>query len=149
MPNLLETRFKMTNALTFLIVDDDADDCEFFCEAISEINPLSKCLTASNGEDALMKLRSDIKPLPDFIFLDLNMQRMDGRKCLVELKKDKDLKNIPVIILTTSSSQKDIDETKMLGASYYLIKPSEYQKLRKDISFVIAQNWSPISRIAG
>ncbi|TKT90733.1 response regulator [Dyadobacter frigoris] len=132
----------MTNALTFMIVDDDADDCEFFCEAISEINPLSKCLTASNGEDALMKLRGLIEPLPDFIFLDLNMQRMDGRKCLAELKKDSTLKNIPVIILSTSSSQKDIDDTKMLGASYYMTKPSEYQKLRKEIAFVMTQNWS-------
>ncbi|GLU52064.1 response regulator [Dyadobacter frigoris] len=132
----------MTNALTFMIVDDDADDCEFFCEAISEINPLSKCLTASNGEDALIKLRGLIEPLPDFIFLDLNMQRMDGRKCLAELKKDSTLKNIPVIILSTSSSQKDIDDTKMLGASYYMTKPSEYQKLRKEIAFVMTQNWS-------
>lgn len=125
-----------------MIVDDDVDDCEFFCEAVTEINPFSKCLTASNGEDALIKLRGRTEPLPDFIFLDLNMQRMDGRKCLVELKKDVNLKNIPVIILSTSNSQKDIDETKFLGASYYLTKPSEYQKLRKEIAFVITQNWS-------
>ncbi|MBE9464306.1 response regulator [Dyadobacter subterraneus] len=132
----------MTNALTFMIVDDDADDCEFFHEAISEINPLFKCLTASNGEEALMKLRGEAQPLPDFIFLDLNMQRMDGRKCLAELKKDLNLKDIPVIILTTSASQKDIDETKMLGAFHFMTKPSEYQKLRKEIAFVLSQNKS-------
>ncbi|WP_159473706.1 response regulator [Dyadobacter sp. 3J3] len=139
----------MTHALTFMIVDDDADDCEFFCEAVNEINPLFKCLIASNGEDALIKLRGRIQPVPDFIFLDLNMQRMDGRKCLMELKKDINLKNIPVIILTTSTAKKDIDETKLLGAAYYLTKPSEYQKLRKEIEFVMAQNWSEHSGIAG
>lgn len=138
----------MTNAPTFMIVDDDVDDCEFFREAINDINPLSKCLTATNGEDALTKLRSLKPPLPDFIFLDLNMQRMDGKKCLAELKKDNHLKDIPVIILTTSSAQKDIDETKILGASYYVTKPSEYQKLRKEIAFVMTRNWSAYSGIA-
>ena len=97
--NLLQTYCRMNNALTFLIVDDDADDCEFFCEAVSEINPHSRCLLANNGEDALMKLRTEMTNLPDLIFLDLNMHRMDGRKCLIELKKDSKLKNIPVIIL--------------------------------------------------
>ena len=131
----------MNNALTFLVVDDDSDDCEFFCEAVREIDPFSSCLMASNGEDALIQLRNGMKHLPDYIFLDLNMHLMDGRKCLTELKKDINLKNIPVIILTTSSSQKDKDETQVLGASYFLTKPSEYQKLRKEIVFVMEQNW--------
>ncbi|MCF0057110.1 response regulator [Dyadobacter sp. CY356] len=130
----------MTDIPTFMIVDDDADDREFFCEAINEINPLFKCLTACNGEDALIKLRGNTKLLPDFIFLDLNMERMDGRKCLAELKKDRHLKNIPVIILTTSTAQSDIEETKLLGASYYLTKPSEYQKLSREIALVITRN---------
>lgn len=132
----------MNQALTFLIIDDDTDDCEFFCEAISEIDSSAKCLTVNNGEDALIKLRSGLEDLPDYIFLDLNMQRMDGRKCLAELKKDDRLKNIPVIILTTSKSQKDKDETRVLGASYFLTKPSEYQKLRKEIVFILGHNWS-------
>lgn len=137
-----KTYSKMNNALTFLIVDDDVDDCDFFCEAVNEIDPFSKCLMANNGEDALIKLRTGMSELPDLIFLDLNMHLMDGRKCLTELKKDSKLKNIPVIILTTSSSQKDIDETRILGASYFFTKPSEYQKLRKEIIYIMEQNWS-------
>jgi len=140
--NLLQTYCRMNNVLTLLIVDDDVDDCEFFCEAVSEINPHSRCLMANNGEDALMKLRTGMTNLPDLIFLDLNMHRMDGRKCLIELKKDIKLKNIPVIILTTSSSKKDMEETRILGASYFLTKPSEYQELRKEIAYVMEQNWS-------
>ncbi|MEP6514446.1 MAG: response regulator [Parafilimonas sp.] len=127
---------------TFLIVDDDADDCEFFCEAVSEIDASVKCITIHSGEDALQKLRTGIKQLPDFIFLDLNMPRMNGRQCLIELKKDTRLKNIPVIIYSTSSAQKDIDETRQLGAAYFLTKPSDFQKLRKEIIFVLKKEWS-------
>ncbi|TDE11551.1 response regulator [Dyadobacter psychrotolerans] len=133
----------MNGALIYLIVDDDADDREFFREAVAEINSSSVCLMADNGAEALRKLRSGIKHLPDYIFLDLNMHLMDGRKCLVELKKDINLKNIPVIILTTSSAQKDIDETRNLGASDFLTKPSEYQKLRSEIIAVTQKDRSP------
>ena len=139
----------MNKALTFLIVDDDSDDCDFFREAVMEINPQSQCFTARNGEDALYKLRNEMTDLPDFIFLDLNMQRMDGRKCLIELKLDNMFKEIPVVILTTSTSQKDIDDTKRLGAFYFLTKPSEYQKLQKEIVQIIGQRQSSNSNDPG
>ena len=122
---------------TLFIVDDDAEDCVFFIEAVKEIDPSIKYQTANNGEDALRKLTKEIKPLPDYIFLDLNMPRMNGRECLVELKKNKDLKDIPVIIYTTSSASKDIDETRELGAAYFITKPCEFQKLCDEITFVL------------
>ena len=87
-------------------------------------------------------MRNGIKRLPDFIFLDLNMPKMDGRTCLAELKKDVKLKNIPVIIFTTTSHSKEIDETYELGAAYFLSKPSDFKKLQKEIDFVISENWS-------
>jgi CheY-like chemotaxis protein len=120
----------------FLIVDDDADDVELFCEAVNEIEPDAECITAANGEDALKKLLN-IKHLPDFIFLDLNMPRMDGRQCLDELRKDKRLKKIPVIIYSTSSTQRDTDETSKLGATYFLTKPTSFQKLKSEIIHVM------------
>jgi CheY-like chemotaxis protein len=128
-------------------VDDDLDDCDFLSEAVREIDPASVCLTAYNGEDALLKLRNAIKNLPDFIFLDLNMPRMDGKGCLAELKKDRNLKNIPVIIYSTSSAPEDIEETRSLGASYFLTKPSDYQKLLRDVMFVMDQDWSQQARM--
>ncbi len=63
---------------------------------------------------------------------------MKGRECLVELKKNSELKNIPVIIYTTSSASKDIDETHELGASYFITKPCEFEKLCNEINFVFA-----------
>ena len=132
----------MNLSLTFLLVDDDDDDCDFFREAVREIDSTSVCVTAENGEDALVKLRKGLKKLPDLIFLDLNMPRMDGKHCLAELKKDPKLKAIPVIIYTTSSSPEDQEETRLLGASYFLTKPSDYQQLLKDLVFVMGRDWS-------
>ncbi len=126
----------MEDKKTFMIVDDDSDDCSFFCEAVTEIDAGVQCVVAVNGEDALLKLR-EMNTLPDFLFLDLNMPRMSGRQCLTELKKDLRLKDIPVIIFTTSSSQRDIDDTKKLGASYFLTKPSDFHSLHLKIQFAV------------
>jgi len=63
---------------TILLIDDDPDDCGFFCEAILRIDYKVQCVTAINGEDALNLLRNHIQVLPNYIFIDLNMPRMDG-----------------------------------------------------------------------
>ncbi len=130
----------MNEKKTFLIVDDDVEDCEFFCEAVGEVNPSFECHKAHNGEDALTILKKYISRLPDYIFLDLNMPRMNGRELLQELKKDKQLQMIPVIIYTTSSSPKDKEDTKQLGAAYFLTKPAEFKTICKEIKNIITQN---------
>ena len=115
-----------------MIVDDDIDDRFFFQWAVKEIDEGWECREAVNGEDALEKLRT-ADQLPDFIFLDLNMQLMDGKEFMVELKKDERLKNIPVIIYSTSAYQKDMDAIKKLGAIYYLNKTSDIYSLSEKI----------------
>jgi CheY-like chemotaxis protein len=127
----------MTGNKIFLVIDDDPDDCYFFCEAIRKIDPSAECVTAMDGEEALRRLRNGIPKLPALIFLDLNMPRMDGRLCLTELKKDKSLKNIPVVILSTSNSAKDIEETKKLGAVYFITKPTDIDKFQRELEFAI------------
>ncbi len=117
----------------YLIVDDDADDIDFFCEAIKEIDATSSCHSAGNGEEALRWLRQKPEALPDYIFLDLNMPRMGGRACLAELKKDCVLKDIPVIVYTTSSHKKDREETEAIGADYFLVKATSFKNLCDDI----------------
>ncbi len=109
------------------IVDDDADDIDFFCEADEEINADVRFYIAHNGEEALKLLRRKMDALPDFIFLDLNMSRMDGRACLAELKRDDRLKDNAVIIYTTSSHIRDREETSRLGAGHYLVKPTSFK----------------------
>ncbi|SDB62902.1 Response regulator receiver domain-containing protein [Flavobacteriaceae bacterium MAR_2010_188] len=113
----------------YMIVDDDLDDYDFFCAAMKEIDPKCKIVMAKNGEDALQQLGQDNFELPNYIFLDLNMPRMDGKTCLSHLKKNERLKHIPVVIYTTSSSQKHKTETLKLGADYFLSKPASYRSI--------------------
>lgn len=115
------------------LIDDDEDDRDFFISALNRINPLYNCLTAIHGEDALRILREQPEYVPDFIFLDLNMPLMDGRTCLLELKKIPKIIDVPTIILTTSSYEKDAEETRKLGASNYIIKPTNFNKLTEKL----------------
>ena len=87
--------------ITFLLVDDDLDDQEVFKEALDEISPSIILRTALNGEDALAILASQSYPLPDYIFMDLNMPRMSGHQCLSLIKSNVRLKDLRVIIYTT------------------------------------------------
>lgn len=127
----------MKDYLTFLIVDNDTDDRKFFRDAIEEIYPGSVCHVANHGNDCLTLLRKTKTVLPDLIFLDLNMPIMDGKECLAELKKDDGLKNIPVIIYTTSHSQKEREETHELGAAHYLVKPISFKGICEGIKGAI------------
>jgi DNA-binding NarL/FixJ family response regulator len=122
----------MKEKTVLMIIDDDRDDRFFFCTAVAEMDPDIECWAAISCEDGLGQLGA-AEVLPDFIFLDLNMPVTNGRKCLETLKKDERLKNIPVIIYSTSDYQQDIDDTMELGASYYLVKTWDINKLPEEI----------------
>lgn len=122
--------------MIFLIADDDIDDVELFKETLNEINPSIQLYTAYDGQEALSILRSGEFSLPDIIFLDLNMPRMGGKECLKELKSDSQLRHIPVIMYTTSSQSKDIEETMMKGAVCFITKPANMKDLRNILSSI-------------
>ena len=125
----------------FMIIDDDNDDKFFFKEATEVMLTSSECVEATDGADALQQLRKS-EQLPDFIFLDVNMPRMDGRECLTKLKWDKKLKSIPVIMYSTSFSPESIEEFNALGAVHYLQKPTDINKLSNQISLAIQKGYS-------
>lgn len=136
----------MKNSKSFLIVDDDADDRMLFIEAVREINKSIECKIARNGEQAL-KLLSNIEyPLPDFIFLDIRMPRIDWKKCLVEIKKDERLKNIPVIIYTTSKGVEESKELRDMGAFHFISKPRNADEIFYLISFVMDEHANALRR---
>ena len=116
-----------------MIVDDDDDDREFFCEAIDKIDSSIKCMNIENGEKALRYLKDERQLMPDFIFLDLNMPRINGRECLVQIKSFEHLKKIPVIIYTTSNQAADREQTKQLGASGFIQKHTQFDMLCKEL----------------
>lgn len=131
----------MNTKRRFFIVDDDIDDQELFIEAVNEVDSSIECLSASNCEEALDLLKNQKIPLPDMIFLDLNMPRLNGKQCLAELKRQSHLCHIPVIIYSTSSEKRDIEETSRLGAAHFLTKPNKFEELCKALSFVVSKDW--------
>lgn len=116
-----------------MIVDDDEDDREFFCEAVDKINNTVRCMNVENGEKALQYLQDEMHVMPDYIFLDLNMPRLDGKECLIQLKKIEHLKQIPVIIYTTSSHPLDREQTIQLGAHGFMRKHTEFKNLCNEL----------------
>lgn len=116
------------NKKIFMIIDDDADDRFAFTSALKEMLSSTECMEAESCEEALRKLREG-EQLPHFIFLDVNLPRMNGYGCLKELKSDDKLRGIPVIMYSTSFTEQSIKEFRTLGALSYLHKPTDLSKL--------------------
>ncbi|SCY08336.1 response regulator [Flavobacterium caeni] len=108
---------------TCFFIDDDEDDRDFFCAAIQEIDPTIKCVFATDGIDAMSQLHAG-EWVPDYIFVDMNMPLMDGKQCLVEIKKIQRLQNVPTYLYSTSSNPKLVAEILDMGATDFLIKPT-------------------------
>ena len=121
------------------VIDDDIDDQELFIEAVREINAGIQCECASNGEEALAILGKSESNLPDLIFLDLNMPRLNGKQCLERLKSSKLLRHIPVVIYSTSSQENDVRDTMALGAVHFLTKPSSFHELCEMLNGLLQQ----------
>ncbi|HEY9261804.1 response regulator [Chitinophaga sp.] len=120
-----------------LLIDDDIDDRMIFGEVLKELAPDIIYHEAINGEDALTRLSNHL--IPDLIFLDLNMPRVDGKQFLAEIQQMEHLKHIPVIIYTTSSHESDKKETRELGASYFLTKPNSLHELTHILTDILQQ----------
>jgi len=127
----------MEDRIICFLIDDDDDDQEIFSLALSNIDENIHCITANDGIDALTKLNKEDQFTPHFIFLDLNMVRMNGRECLSAIRQIPRLDSIPVIIYSTSSEQRDIAETKDLGAADYIVKPPSMSQLEKRLEQVL------------
>ncbi len=117
--------------LQLLLADDDDDDCLLFKEALEELPVDAHLTTVQDGEQLMRGLTTNTGPLPDALFLDLNLPRMGGHQCLEELKADPRLRQIPVIILSTSFSEELADRLYQLGARNCLLKPCEFSQLRQ------------------
>jgi len=122
----------------FLLVDDDNDDRELFSEALATVNPVIICDLAADAEEALNKLHSKDIDAPDMIFLDINLPVMTGWQFLTDLKSQEQYKDIPVIMYSTSSNQRDKDIAKDLGALCFITKPSAFKKLQNTLDIIVA-----------
>ena len=118
----------MPEPFKILLIDDDEDDREFFMIALDDLPLKTDCQVALSAAEAF-EILGQSGVLPDVIFLDLNMPIMDGRACLKELKKDPAVQHIPVVIFSTSNEQRDIADTRKLGARDFMTKPTDLTKL--------------------
>lgn len=132
----------MKAQIKLLLVDDDEDDRQLFIESAKDVDENITCVTASDGQEALVILRNKENTLPDYIFLDLRMPRFSGRKTLEEIKKDSALQRIPVIIYTTSRELEDSVELKKMGAAHFVSKPVNPEEIFYLISAVIEEKWN-------
>lgn len=124
-----------------LLADDDEDDRLFFHDAFQEIKIKTKVILVNDGVELMNYLTQNGAQLPHILFLDLNMPRKNGMECLLEIRRDERLKEIPVAIYSTSSSEEDIEETFVKGANVYIKKPSDFGTLKKILEEVITINW--------
>ncbi len=127
-----------------LIVDDDADDRELFIESAKQVDENIICIAATDGQQALQILKNEENKLPDYIFLDLRMPRLSGRKCLQEIKNNTRLLHIPIIVYTTSREVEDATELKKMGAAHFISKPVNPDEIYYLISAVIEEKWDQI-----
>lgn len=124
-----------------VLVDDDEDDRMFFSDALQEIELNTDLQEFNNGQELLHFLNRPEAQLPQLIFLDLNMPVMDGFECLKKIRSNPELKNLVVAIYSTSSSERDIEETFVNGANIYINKPNRFEDLKKTIAQVVKRNW--------
>jgi CheY-like chemotaxis protein len=126
----------MSDNKIFMLIDDDQDDRFLFSMAVKECCPEAVCYLASDGAAALSLLREPERKKPDVVFLDINMPGMGGWECLDTLKMDDELKQIPVIMYSTSSLSEDVKRARSKGAECFCVKPEDYDDLRKLIRYV-------------
>ncbi|GGH61369.1 CheY-like chemotaxis protein [Filimonas zeae] len=114
--------------ITCFIVDDDEDDQEVFAAAMDKTGFRHyRCIFAGDGAEAMEKLSADFQP--DFIFLDLNMPRLNGIQCLCEIRKQAHLQLVPVAIYTTSADDSSKTQAFELGANAFIAKPTRFSEL--------------------
>jgi CheY-like chemotaxis protein len=133
---------------SILIVDDDEEDRDFFCQALNLIDPTIKCSEASDGAQGLKILSSGL-PLPSCIFMDINMPRINGIQFLKIVKEVDGLKEIPIVMYTTSRLQEDKDEATQLGAIHFITKPQRLGEIRDAIGLVLESGQEQSQSVLG
>jgi CheY-like chemotaxis protein len=145
--NTNENFLPLHRQLTILLADDDPADRLLFKEAIEELPVSVKLSTVENGEVLMERLNEKGSPLPDVLFLDLNMPKKNGFACLGEIKRNSDLERLPVIIFSTASEETKVTQVFRDAAHYYIRKPKHFADLKNIIYeslVLITQEHNPL-----
>lgn len=130
----------MLRLVDILLVEDNPADVRLTREALKENKMANNLSVVVDGVEAMNYLRKKGKyakaTKPDIILLDLNLPKKDGREVLAEVKQDKDLKRIPIVILTSSQAEEDILKTYNLHANCYITKPVDFNQFLKVVQSI-------------
>lgn len=129
-------------SVKILLVEDNPGDVRLTMEVLKEGKMLTHVSVVGDGVEALAYLRRQGKHAdaarPDLVLLDLNLPKKDGREVLAEIKRDADLRRIPVVVLTTSSAEQDIVRAYDLHANCYINKPVDLEEFVKVVKLIEA-----------
>ena len=132
--------FQKSGMVEILMVEDNPADVRLTREAFKDAKVLNHMNIVVDGEEAMAFLRQEGKyadaPRPDLILLDLNLPKKDGREVLAEIKKDPELKRIPIVVLTTSDDEKDVFKAYDLHVNAYVRKPVDLHQFMKVVEAV-------------
>lgn len=143
----------VVNPAVILLADDDEDDVILIRDSFQKSKLSNDLRVVEDGVELMDYLHRrgafadpSLSPRPDIILLDLNMPRMDGREALKEIKNDPDLKNIPIMILTTSKTHTDICRSYQDGANSFITKPVTFQSMCEVVG-KLGEYWFQIVRL--
>ncbi len=149
---MLENEIKK---IVIMIVEDNEAHAELTANALEQANVINTILFMRNGGEALDYLKGrgkwdrDIeRPMPTLILMDLKMPVMDGKQTLAIIKGDPDLKHIPVIMLTSSALDNDVNQCYEMGANSYIVKPVSFGKFAETVKS-IPMYWILLNKLPG
>ena len=130
--------------MTIVYIDDDADDAYIMKEALQYLDKSINCITFEKCTEALNYLLN-APALPDYIFLDINMPQMNGKECLIRIKEEPRLKDIPVVMCSTAFQTKEMKSYFDLGVHDFIVKPNNLETFYTSLSSIL-QSRSGIER---
>jgi CheY-like chemotaxis protein len=137
-------------AIEILLVEDDLADIKLTRRALESARLVNKLNVVRDGVEAMRFLRRQDEfvdaPRPDIVLLDLNLPRKDGRTVLQEIKREEQLRSIPVVILTTSDAERDITSSYKDNANSYITKPIDMQRFR-EVVMAVTQYWFGVVKL--
>jgi CheY-like chemotaxis protein len=127
----------VTNKNQCFLIDDDLDDQEIFLMALEQIDAGLSCICANNAVEALASLTGDTSFKPGYIFIDINMPKVNGIRCLAEIRALEHLEDAVITMSSTFADNKIMEECKALGADRFLVKPTSLPDLVKSLSKIL------------
>lgn len=126
----------MPTGVEILLVEDNANDAELTLRALKQRNLANQVFLCRDGAEALDFFSNGTSPVPKVVLLDLKLPKVDGLEVLRRLKDDARTRTIPVVVLTSSREEPDIERAYALGANSYIVKPVDFEAFARAVSDV-------------